>query len=283
MIYRIQNDLLSVEIDSVGAEWKRATDRKTGEEYLWGEKIEAWQYCAPILFPVIGRMKSDSYFWNGKWFHMQKHGFCMDLPFTVCEQQAQKITFVLKATAETLKIYPFQFELLVTYSLEGRNLHTSFRVGNNSADEMYFSLGTHPSFSCKPGDKLYFQYAENVKAYRMNSECLLDGRMDKVFDGSKELVLSDTLFKDGALIFSGLRSRFVSLKSADDRLRVCVELNTPYLGIWSIPGEHYICIEPWYGIDDFTTHNGKLKEKRGICCIDPQKLFTYTYAVTFGE
>ena len=83
----------------------------------------------------------------------------------------------------------------------------------------------------------------------------------------------------------GITSHKISLKNREgNRTLLTMDFTGfPYLAIWSKPNAPFICIEPWYGIDDFTTHNGKLKEKRGICCIDPQKLFTYTYAVTFGE
>lgn len=57
VIYKIQNEMLIVEVDSCGAEWKSVTDKKSQKEYLWNKKIDAWQYCAPILFPVIGRLK----------------------------------------------------------------------------------------------------------------------------------------------------------------------------------------------------------------------------------
>ena len=117
----------------------------------------------------------------------------------------------------------------------------------------------------------------------MNDEYLLDGRRDEIFNGGNEIILDSKVFQDGALIFPNLRSKFVILKSAYGKPRIQMELCAPYLGIWSIPGEDYICIEPWFGIDDFTTHNGKIEEKRGICTLKPQEEFSYDYLVTFYE
>ena len=283
VIYKIQNEMLIVEVDSCGAEWKSVTDKKTQKEYLWNKKIDAWQYCAPILFPVIGRLKNDSYQWDGEFYSMPKHGFCFDLPFEVHQQKKNKITFVLSETLETFAIYPFRFQLVISYTLKERSLVTSFIVTNQSEYEMYFSLGTHPSFCCNQWDKLEFEYPETIPAYRMNDEYLLDGRRDEIFNGGNEIILDSKVFQDGALIFPNLRSKFVILKSAYGKPRIQMELCAPYLGIWSIPGEDYICIEPWFGIDDFTTHNGKIEEKRGICTLKPQEEFSYDYLVTFYE
>ena len=91
VIYKIQNEMLIVEVDSCGAEWKSVTDKKSQKEYLWNKKIDAWQYCAPILFPVIGRLKNDSYQWHGEFYSLAKHGFCFDLPFEEHQQKKTKL------------------------------------------------------------------------------------------------------------------------------------------------------------------------------------------------
>ena len=282
VIYKIQNEMLIVEVDSCGAEWKSVTDKKSQKEYLWNKKIDAWQYCAPILFPVIGRLKNDSYQWDGEFYSMPKHGFVLTCHLKCINKKRQNYICIVRNTRNICHL-PFSISIGNKLHTKGTKLVTSFIVTNQSEYEMYFSLGTHPSFCCNQWDKLEFEYPETIPAYRMNDEYLLDGRRDEIFNGGNEIILDSKVFQDGALIFPNLRSKFVILKSAYGKPRIQMELCAPYLGIWSIPGEDYICIEPWFGIDDFTTHNGKIEEKRGICTLKPQEEFSYDYLVTFYE
>src|SRR5690606_5893525 len=56
-------------------------------------------------------------------------------------------TFSLSHSEETLKNYPFQFELEITYLLEKNNLTITHKVSNHGEKPLYFSLGGHPAFN----------------------------------------------------------------------------------------------------------------------------------------
>ena len=40
--------------------------------------------------------------------------------------------------------------------------------------------------------------------------------------------------------------------------------DVPYLGIWAKPGAPYVCLEPWYGVNDGREVKADISEKRGI-------------------
>ena len=39
--------------------------------------------------------------------------------------------------------------------------------------------------------------------------------------------------------------------------------DTPKLGIWTKPGAHYVCIEPWHGIADPVGFTGDISGQAG--------------------
>ncbi len=61
------------------------------------------------------------------------------------EQTKNSISFELKYSEDTLKVYPFKFSLIIKYTLNDINLSIDYIVKNLDNKEMYFSIGAHPS------------------------------------------------------------------------------------------------------------------------------------------
>ena len=57
----LQNDVLAVEINELGAQLHSIKRRDNGLEYLWQGDARSWGRQAPILFPFVGRLKDDQY------------------------------------------------------------------------------------------------------------------------------------------------------------------------------------------------------------------------------
>ena len=66
-----------------------------GLELLW-QAGPAWPRHAPILFPIVGRLKNDELHHDGKTYPMTQHGFARDLPFDWIEQGPQSCTLHLE-------------------------------------------------------------------------------------------------------------------------------------------------------------------------------------------
>jgi len=86
---------------------------------------------------------------------LSRHGFARDLNFTVIAKEASKITFSLKSTNETYLLYPFHFELQISYILEDKKLTVEFVVFNSNNFTMPFSIGGHPALSLPNNFKDY--------------------------------------------------------------------------------------------------------------------------------
>ena len=61
------------------------------------------------------------------------------------------IRFVLRSTPELATIYPFPFELTISYSIQRTVLEVGYTVVNTGTGEMYFSIGGHPGFALNDG------------------------------------------------------------------------------------------------------------------------------------
>ena len=65
MFYKIENDFLTCEIDDMGAQLHSLKLKGNGKEYIWQGNPDIWYGQAPVLFPVIGQLINDKYFYNG--------------------------------------------------------------------------------------------------------------------------------------------------------------------------------------------------------------------------
>ena len=69
---------------------------------------------------------------------------------------------------ETKKIYPYDFELIITYKLLGKSIDVSYEIINDSKETMYFSIGSHEGYNCMSGLKNYvieFETEERAVPY----------------------------------------------------------------------------------------------------------------------
>ena len=121
MNYEIKNSFIKAEIKSFGAELNslQKLDDSTDEtiEYIWQGNKDFWNRHSPILFPIVGRLKNDSYFYKNQKYNMTQHGFARDKEFEIVKQEDDFIEFRLKSDEKTLEIYPFLFELFISYTL----------------------------------------------------------------------------------------------------------------------------------------------------------------------
>ena len=143
----LKNGQLTIKIKPYGAELAGISDNKTGREYLWQGEPSIWSGQSPILFPIVGRLCSDSFTYRDKKYYLPKHGFARKSQFEILMASDEKASFRLEASEETRRVYPFDFALTVEYALKDKTLAVSNTVKNLGNDEMYFSLGAHPAFN----------------------------------------------------------------------------------------------------------------------------------------
>ena len=281
MICSIENSRYRLSARSTGAELAGFADISgpAEYEYIW-QRCEIWNGQSPLLFTVVGRLRDDIYRLNGVEYRMEKHGFARKLPFELESKSADSMTFLLKENAETLAKYPYPFELRVAFRLTGSGFVMEHRVKNTGDSTMYFSLGAHPAFRCKIGDRVVMDENETAGAYRLDENFLRAEKQLPVFDNSREIVVTEDLFINDALIFDGLKSRGATVQKADGR-SVHVDFGgAPCLGIWARPAAEYVCIEPWYGIDDSWNADHDFTRKHRILSLKAGNEFLVPVTVT---
>lgn len=278
MFYKIENELYTAEIDSMGAQLHSFCSKADGTEYVWYGRPEIWYGQAPVLFPIIGQLKNDRLVWQGKEYFMPKHGLARKLPFEVVSCEGAKAVFSLKSSEKTLAKYPFEFEFIVSYEICGGALKATHTVKNVNDGGMYFSLGAHPGFNCELGDIIEFETEETVPTERIDSENLIIDKKFPLLENSKEIVITKEIFEPDALILSGLKSKKLTLRSPDGSRKMLFTFgDAPFLGIWAKPGAPYVCLEPWFGVNDGRDDYGEFSNKRGIQYLENGGEFTYEW------
>lgn len=141
MEYILENEQLKVIVSDVGAEIRSIIGKKTGTEYLWQGDPTYWAGRAPVLFPICGRLTEGKYTWKGQTYEMKLHGFARHSTFTAEKVSGEAVTFLLAANGETKKIYPFDFEFRMTYTLSGGTVECRYDVKNEQEEDLPFAVG----------------------------------------------------------------------------------------------------------------------------------------------
>ncbi|MGK4036639.1 aldose 1-epimerase family protein [Lactobacillus crispatus] len=291
MDYTIKNNMIEVVISDHGAEVQSVKGAHTGEEYMWQADPEIWGRHAPVLFPIVGRLKNDEYKYQGKTYHMGQHGFARDCDFEVVNHTQESITFLLKDNEKTREMYPFKFEFRVNYNLMNNLLEENFSVVNKSDETMIFGVGGHPGFNLpvnngEEKEDYYFDMHPSIARVKIPLKgAYLDWNNRSLASTDSFIGLSDELFKDDALIYElhGHDNK-VSLRTDKSKFHINVwTRNAPYVGIWSqYPNTaNYVCIEPWWGIADREDADGELEHKYGMNHLEPGKEYQAGFSITY--
>ncbi|MCL2300484.1 MAG: hypothetical protein FWC27_10120, partial [Firmicutes bacterium] len=211
MLWHIENEHLFCAVDDFGAQLHSVKDRNTKAEYLWQGDPAVWYGQAPVLFPIVGRVKDDRYRWRGKEYVCPKHGFARKSPFRLETLEGARASFVLESSDATRACYPFEFSLTLAYRLKGRALVAEATVANRDGGGMYFSLGAHPGFQCAMGDILRFDVPETLDSQWIDDEAMLAGGGCPVLQNAADIAIHAHLFDRDALILQGMRSEHITL------------------------------------------------------------------------
>lgn len=272
MEHSISNGTLTIKIKSEGAELSSVVHSGTGLEYMWQRTAPFWNKSSPVLFPIVGALKDNAYFYRNQSYTLPRHGFAREQEFQVEEKTKSSITFLLKSDEASLIKYPFPFELRLRYEVKDDFLHVAYIVKNTGKEEMLFSIGGHPAFKVPLVDgknyedyHLLFNKKETTDRWSVSNAGLIDTVHTRILENENRIGITRALFEHDALVFKKLESEFVSIKSDGDPHGLDFYFDAfPFLGIWAQRNADFVCIEPWAGIADGLYHNQQLSEKEGI-------------------
>ncbi|MEP7279045.1 MAG: aldose 1-epimerase family protein [Bacteroidota bacterium] len=287
-MFTIENAHLRVVAGSRGAELHSIFNKKAGLEYLWNGDPAFWAKQSPVLFPVIGALKNDGYFFNGQKYQLGRHGFARESEFSVSAHNGDALVFTLESSPATLAKYPFVFKFDIGYSLTETSLQVNYQISNTGGTPLYFSVGGHPAFRIPlvagrsySDYYLEFNHPEHAGRWPISKDGLIETVPVVLFNGTSRLPLTKELFQQDALVFKGLASNSVELKSDQDAHGLSFDFTGfPYLGIWAAKNADFVCIEPWCGIADSVDSDRQLVNKEGIHVLQAAKTFERTWSVT---
>lgn len=293
MIVTIQNECLTVDIEDLGAQLASVRNHH-GTEYLWQGDADIWARRAPILFPILGRLRENTYLLDGVPHKIGQHGFARDCIFELVEQSDTQAVFRLTDNAETRRLYPFSFSLTITYTLEGNRLTKCHRVKNRSEQVMYYELGVHDGFRAPlEENETMAQYAirlpgldDAITPYGMDEQAMVTPKGEPIPLENGRLSLTPATYNLDTVILDQPPKARAVLVDGQDRPRVTVDFpQFPYLGIWTQDkpfDTNYVCIEPWSTLPDATFVGRELKEKAGIRSLQPGETEELSYTTTFS-
>ena len=273
--YTLENSALRVTVSSLGAELINLYDLQKSRELLWQGNEAVWSGQAPVLFPLVGRLKNKTFTYKNKQYNIDIHGFAKVMEFTLKEKTADSVTLLLASNDQTRKQYPFDFEFIVKYTLKGKLLLKEHITKNTSASDMYYEVGGHEGYQLPltDGEKmsdyyLLFKGKEALYSFNKNDETMMLQQKRKVELDNGKLHLFMKVFSEDALVLEDDAGKTVELHGKKTGHILTVKFpDFKYLGIWTknMPFDtNYVCIEPWSSLPDFAHLGTELTEKIGI-------------------
>lgn len=280
MTTTISNSNLTAQINHFGAELFSLKNQEN-KEYIWEGNPAFWGKHSPVLFPIVGTLKNNSFHYKESEYHMSRHGFARDMEFELIEKSEISATFSLTSSDESRKVYPFDFELQISYSLDENKLNIAYKIINKNDSIIPFSIGAHPAFALpKPFEDytLAFENAEILTSFMLENDLLSDN-FSTIEMVDNQVPLHYSLFEKDALIFKKLQSKSITiLENQNPLLHVRFD-NFPNLGIWTKSNAPFLCIEPWLGYSDTVHSTGNILEKEGIQLLEAKKSLECNFSI----
>ena len=264
---------LRARIKAHGAELCALQDY-SGRAYLW-PAAPVWPRHAPVLFPIVGRLKNDTLMHQGQAYRMTQHGFARDVRFDWIDRTHTACRLALSDDPRTRAMYPFVFRLEVEYAIVDAALGVTFEVFNTGSDLLPASIGAHPAFRwpiaegvAKTAHTLTFETNEPAPIRVVQGGLVTPERRASPVRG-RELRLAPDLFARDALIFEQPQSRSVRYAGPGTPALTVSWEGFEQLGIWSREGGDFVCIEPWRGMASPEEFGGEFMDKPWLMLVPP--------------
>lgn len=285
----ISSEKTTAVIDSFGAELHSLRDA-SGTEYLWQADPAVWKRHAPVLFPFICNTDSKKYIYDGQTYSLANHGFARDSEFEPVFSDNGSAEFLLKSSAETLKLYPFEFELRIRYGLAGNKLTVSYTVKNSDQKDMYFFIGGHPAFNVPMDGEVFDDYfVEYEKPETVIQE--FKGKTTVIADNTAKVPLSHELFANDVFMKDAPNSSWIALVSEKSGRKIKLDYDPKgCIAVWSSYFEDktvtekakFVCLEPWSSVPVYCDKEEDITKMSHAIKLAPEKEYIFEYSIEIG-
>ena len=291
MEYAIENEYLIVTVTTWGAQVKSVVRKFDDVEHMWQADKSVWGYHAPILFPHTGKVVDDLIETKGEVYQAKQHGFARLMEHTLVRQTEDTIVMELRSSEETLRIFPYAFRLVSTFTLDGDTLHNKLTVENWDADKLYFGIGYHPAFTVPFDDEhtlsdyeLRFSEPESPLCINCLPLGLVHGDFYTLGSNIRTIPITRELFANDSHCMVNLKSHKLGIyEKGTGRAVVCDISEFPYTLIWSMPGgePRFVCIEPWHSLPSPEGGSIRWEEKPAAAILDPGENWSCNLSTSF--
>lgn len=276
-MYKLENEKYVLTVSEVAAEMHSFKNKETGLEYLYDGDPAFWKGRNPTLFPMVGSTWNKEIIIDGKNYTMGNHGFCRSSVWDFVKQTENSITFKISDSEETLKQYPFHFDLFITYTLTGSKIDIDYEIVNKETDkELIYNFGLHPAFKCP------IEEGEKFEDYKIVFEC--DEDVESVYSHNyhvgKEIQLNYEIFKsEPTVVVPNPKSTYVVLTNGKHSVKVEFK-GYKWVAFWTIKeNAPFVCIEPWLSHADFEEVHCKWEEREGTQFLAANSKFNISYSI----
>jgi galactose mutarotase-like enzyme len=221
----------------------------------------------PILFPISGQLENGEYEWNGHVYQMKNHGVARNQPWEVIETKTEEtqasITLGFQSNEETRRSYPFDFEVIFTYTLTKNQLTIDQQYKNHSDSEMPIYAGFHPYFKTTSKDLNYETDAKTYLDYNDMKINEIHGSLD-LTNKKESFVLLDAIKNEISFELPDLK-KTISLTYGNE---------FKYIVLWTEKDQEFVCVEPWMA------KTNELNQKEELVLIQPSEVLKTTVNVS---
>ncbi|MDQ1144563.1 galactose mutarotase-like enzyme [Bacillus sp. SORGH_AS 510] len=221
----------------------------------------------PILFPISGQLENGEYEWNGTVYQMKNHGVARNQPWEVISTQTEdtkaSMTLRLKSNEETRREFPFDFEVVFTYTMTPDGLTIDQSYKNISGEAMPIYAGFHP----------YFKTASKNLTYHTDAKTYLDYNDMKTKSVKNSLDLTNK--KESLVLLDAVQNE-ISFELPDRQMTVTMSYGGefPYVVLWTEQDQEFVCVEPWMAMTD------ELNRKEELVMIGPEETLQTTLTIS---
>lgn len=261
MEYVLENNMARLVVDTNACQITSFRRKDCDFEYMWQGDPKYWAGRNPTLFPHVSASKNKVLTFKGQQFNVGNHGFTRRSEFEFVKQDKNKLLFRLKDNENTLKEYPYHFELDMEYILIENEVTIRYTIKNLDEEVMPFGFGLHPAFNCPLEDNKQFE------DYHIEFN-----------DGSSYQLSYKDLQEQGTIVFDKIKFNAALLTDGNHGVQMKFD-GYKIFTVWS-PLAPFVCLEPWVShLDNSKDYPMPFEDIEGITKLNPQQEYHISYSI----